>query len=158
MSQKKIIPVLPESTNPNLDGYLVYDDGVLTYKISLNTVLEIVKENTVNEFSTILSFSGVTLNISGGSTNHNISLTGTTTTLNLINVRNGDHGTIILTQGSGGNKTILLGTINGSSATHKVVNSGNGIVSLSTNQDDVDVISFIYDGSNVYWTVNLNYT
>ena len=103
------------------------------------------------------SSTGVTWNVSGNSTNYKLTLTANTT-LNLNNVRNGDYGTIILIQDSGGNKTITLGTLNGSSTTHKVVNGGAGLVSLTTTANAIDILSFTYDGTNMYWNKGLNYT
>jgi len=114
--------------------------------------------DVVDSFKTIPSSSNITINVSGGSINAMVTLTSSPTTINLTNVRNGDYGCIILTQGTGGGKTITLGTLNGSSVTHKVVNNGGGNILLSASEGDIDVISFMYNGTNVYWNVGLNYT
>lgn len=126
----------------------------------LNNVAKISNNylNVVDSFKTISSSSSVIIDISGGSINNQITLTESTTTLNLINVRNGDYGVIILTQGSGGSKTITLGTLNNSSITHKVINNGNGQITLSTEENSVDIISFVYSGNILFWTVGLKYT
>lgn len=102
--------------------------------------------------------STINWDVSGNSINYQMTLTSSNTTINLVNVRNGDYGCIILTQGSGGSKQITLGTLNGSSVTHKVVNNGSGSITLSTSAGDIDVISFMYNGTNVFWNVGLNYT
>ena len=113
--------------------------------------------SSINSFYIQSPSTGITWNVSGNSTNYKLTLTANTT-LNLSNVRNGDYGTIILTQDSGGNRTITLGTVNGASATHKVVNGGAGLVSLTTTANAIDILSFVYDGTNVYWNKGLNYT
>jgi hypothetical protein len=114
--------------------------------------------NVVDSFYSQPSSNTIDWDISGNSINYQLTLTSSATTINLVNVRNGDYGCIILTQGSGGNKTITLGTLNGNSVTHKVVNNGGGIINLSPNTGDIDVVSFMYNGTNVYWNVGLNYT
>jgi hypothetical protein len=103
------------------------------------------------------SGSTITWNVSGQSTNYQATLTATTT-LNLTNVRNGDYGTIILTQDSVGGRTISLGTINGASATHRVVNGGGGSVVLTSNANAIDILTFTYNGSTMFWTVGNDYT
>lgn len=113
--------------------------------------------SSINSFYIQSPSTGITWNVSGNSTNYKLTLTANTT-LNLSNVRNGDYGTIILTQDSGGNRTITLGTVNGASATHKVVNGGTGLVSLTATANAIDILSFVYDGTNVYWNKGLNYT
>jgi hypothetical protein len=103
--------------------------------------------------------SGTTIswNVSGVSTNYFATLTATTT-LNLTNVRNGDYGTIILTQDSVGGRTLTLGTVNGGATTHKVANGGGGSVVLTSNANAIDILTFTYNGSTMFWTVGNDYT
>jgi hypothetical protein len=102
------------------------------------------------------SGSTITWNVSGQSTNYEATLTAATTTLNLTNVRNGDYGTIILTQDSVGGRIISLGTINGPSGIHRVANGGGGIT-LTSNANAIDILTFTYNGSLMYWTVGNDY-
>jgi predicted outer membrane repeat protein len=102
--------------------------------------------------------STITWNVSGLSTNYEAILVSATTTLNLTNVRNGEYGTIILEQDGVGSRTITLGTVNGSAATHKVVNGGGGAPTLTSTAHAVDILSFTYNGSEMYWTVGNDYT
>jgi hypothetical protein len=44
------------------------------------------------------------------------------------------------------------------STTHKVVNGGGGSISLTTNPNAIDLISFNYNGSKMFWTVGNDYT
>ena len=39
---KKRVPQLPEQTNPNLNAYILYDDGSVTYKVTLANLTKIV--------------------------------------------------------------------------------------------------------------------
>jgi hypothetical protein len=95
--------------------------------------------------------------VSGLSTNYEVTLTANTT-LNLTNVRNGDYGTIILTQDGTGGRTITFGTVNGGATTHRVVNGGGGTPTLTSNASAIDILTFTYNGSVMYWTVGNDYT
>jgi hypothetical protein len=95
-------------------------------------------------------------NVSGLSTNYEVTLTANTT-LNLSNVRNGDYGTIILTQDGTGGRTITFGTVNGGATTHRVVNGGGGTPTLTSNASAIDILTFTYNGSVMYWTVGNDY-
>jgi hypothetical protein len=104
------------------------------------------------------SGSTISWDVSGQSTNYEATLTAATTTLNLTGVTNGHYGTIILTQDSVGGRTLSLGTINGASGTHRVANGGGGTVALTINPNAVDILTFTYNGSIMYWTVGNDYT
>jgi len=106
----------------------------------------------------------ITWDVSGTSTNYDVTLTGDTT-LNLTNVRNGDYGTIIVHQDIVGSRVLSFGTINGGSATHFVVNGGGGSPTLTTTINAVDLLSFTFNGSScpdgdnhAFWTVGNDYT
>jgi hypothetical protein len=78
------------------------------------------------------------------------------TTLNLTNVRNGEYGTLIINQPSVGSYNISLGTVNGAAANHRVVNGAGGILLTSTS-NAIDIISFTYNGTKMFWTVGNDY-
>ena len=101
--------------------------------------------------------STITWNVSGLSTNYRVILSAATT-LNLTNVRNGEYGTIIVTQDGVGGSTITFGTVNGLAATHRVVNGGGGAPTLTLTANATDILSFTYNGSAMYWTVGNDYT
>ena len=105
-------------------------------------------------FYTEPSSTTINWDVSGTSTNYTTTLTASTT-INLTNVRNGEYGTIILKQDAVGSQTITLGTLNGSATTHKVVNGGS--LTLTSTANAIDMLSFVYDGSVVYWNKGLNY-
>lgn len=99
----------------------------------------------------------ITWDLSGNSINYEVILTGNTT-LDLINVRNGETGSLIVSQDVIGGKSITLGTINGSAGTHKVVNNGGGAITLTPTSNATDILTFTYNNSTMYWMVNSNFT
>jgi predicted outer membrane repeat protein len=101
--------------------------------------------------------STINWNVSGLSTNYQVTLSAATT-LNLTNVRNGEYGTIIVTQDGVGGSTITFGTVNGLATTHRVVNGGGGAPTLTSTASATDILSFTYNGSTMYWTVGNDYT
>ena len=112
---------------------------------------------TIDAYYTEPSNTTFTWDVSGNSTNYQTLLTGNTT-LNLSNVRNGDYGTIIVQQDGVGSRTITFGTVNGAASTHRVVNGGAGIPVLTSNPNAIDILTFTYNGSVMYWTVGNDYT
>lgn len=73
-------------------------------------------------------------------------------TLAFSGLAEGMNGTLIVKQDATGNRTLALPS--GS----KVVNSGASGVILSTAANAVDILTWIYDGTNVFWTYGKNYT
>jgi len=119
---------------------------------------------TIDPYECVGNSSGnITWDVSGTSTNYDVTLTGNTT-LNLINVRNGDYGTIIVKQDPVGSHTLSFGTVNGGAANHYVVNGGAGSPTLTATANSVDILSFTYglscpDGDEqAFWTVGNDYT
>jgi hypothetical protein len=135
---------LTEGTNIGLTN----NNG--NYTIS---VTGITGGSSINPFNNSGSGSTITWDVSGVSTNYEATLTAITTTLNLTNVRNGDYGTIILKQNGVGSRVILLGTVNGGAGTHRVANNNLGALLLTSNANAIDIATFTYNGSVMYWTV-----
>jgi hypothetical protein len=111
----------------------------------------------INPYNNSGSGTTISWDVSGTSTNYDATLTATTT-LNLTNVRNGDFGTIIIRQDGVGGRTLTLGTVNGSSTTHRVANGGGGSIILTSNASAIDILTFTYNGSTMFWTVGNDYT
>lgn len=131
-----------------------------TNGLSANTISATTYQNLpLPAFFNFGTASTINWNISGSSNNYTATLTAATT-LNVSNVRNGEYGTIILTQDSVGSRTITLGTINGTSGSgrHKVSSGGGGSIYLTSNPNAIDIVSFVYDGNILYWTVGNDYT
>ena len=103
---------------------------------------------TVNAFTTLTSGTTTGWNLAT-STNAVVTLNGPTT-LSISGATNGIYGTIKIIQGNGSG-TITLPTPS------KVANGGGGSIILSTGVGDIDVLSFVYDGTNYLWNAGYNY-
>tara|TARA_R110002020_G_scaffold286888_1_gene502341 strand:- start:2045 stop:3874 length:1830 start_codon:yes stop_codon:yes gene_type:complete len=112
---------------------------------------------TIDPYNNSGSGTTISWDVSGTSTNYESTLTGNTT-LDLINVRNGDYGTLITHQDGAGSHTLTFNNINGGAGTHYVVNGGGGTPTLTSNPNAIDILSFTYNGSAMYWTVGNDYT
>jgi len=112
---------------------------------------------TIDAYNVTDSGTTITWDVSGTSTNYESTLTGNTT-LDLSNVRNGDYGTILLTQDGVGSHTITLGTLNGGGTTHKVVSGGAGTITLTSTAGSTDILTFTYNGNTVWWSGGFNYS
>jgi hypothetical protein len=121
------------------------------------SVTGITGGSSVNPYNNSGSGSTINWDVSGTSTNYEATLTATTT-LNLTNVRNGDFGTIIIRQDGVGSRTLTLGTVNGPTGTHRVANGGGGSIILTSNASAIDILTFTYNGSIMFWTVGNDYT
>ena len=139
----------------DVSGNTIISSGLTASTISATTYQNL----PLPAFFNFGTASTINWNISGSSNNYTATLTAATT-LNVSNVRNGEYGTIILTQDSVGSRTITLGTINGTSGSgrHKVSSGGGGSIYLTSNPNAIDIVSFVYDGNILYWTVGNDYT
>ena len=144
-----------QMTSGATSGYVLTSDGSGNASWQASTGGGGVSIDPYNDVgSTGTSFNW---NVSGLSTNYEVTLTANTT-LNLSNVRNGDYGTIILTQDGTGGRTITFGTVNGGATTHRVVNGGGGTPTLTSNASAIDILTFTYNGLVMFWTVGNDYT
>jgi len=113
----------------------------------------------IDEYVTGASATGTwDWDISGNSTNFQITLAVASNTLNIDNVRNGEYATIIVNQDATGGRALTFGTINGSAGTHYVVNGGGGVPTLTATASATDILSFTYNGTAAFWTVGNDYT
>jgi len=72
-------------------------------------------------------------------------------TLSITGVSAGATGVLVVVQDGTGSRTLTL------PAGSKVVNGGSGAVTLSTAAASIDILAFVYDGTNFYWTVGTGY-
>ena len=152
-----------EFNNIEVSGNLSAGTGGVFYSGGTD-LYNIFSTNNGRENATIdpylnLGTTGLTAinwDVSGSSTNYEVILSGDVL-LNLTNVRNGEYGTIIVTQDSVGGRNLTFGTINGA-GTHKVVNGGGAAPTLTFTSGATDILSFTYNGSTMYWTVGNDYT
>ena len=112
---------------------------------------------TIDAYNDVGTTTTINWDVSGTSTNYEVTLNGAGT-LNLTNVRNGDYGTIIVEQDVVGSRTLAFGTVNGGAVTHKVVNGGGGSPTLTSTPNAIDLLSFTYNGTTMYWSVGNDYT
>lgn len=150
------------SSVPNSTYFYDLVDKLTHYKNPSGTILEIFSSSSdggisIDPYNNVGNTSTIPWNVSGLSTNYEATLTANTT-LNLSNVRNGDYGTIIVNQDVVGSRTLTFGTINGSAGTHRVANGGGGSPILTSNANAVDILTFTYNGSTMFWTVGNDYT
>ena len=57
-----------------------------------------------------------------------------------------------------GNRLLSFGTVNGGATTHRVINGGGGSPTLTGNANAIDILTFTYNGTILYWTVGNDYT
>ena len=139
------------TTSGNIINFNNNIQGSNLYSVDLTPMLSSVGV-TIDPYQLEGNVNIINWDVSGTSTNYEATLTGDTT-LNMSNVRNGDYGTLIVTQDGTGSHTLTFGT-----GTHKVVNGGGGTPTLTATAGAVDVLSFTYNGSTFYWTVGNDYT
>lgn len=73
-------------------------------------------------------------------------------TLRIDQLIPGDYGTLEVIQDGTGNRTLTLPT--GS----KVGSGGAGAVTLTTTASAIDILSFYYNGTTLYWNITKNFT
>lgn len=158
MATNKKIWQFPENTSPSGGNLFVTDNNFQTQKLTLSGLTNYVSENlTSDPFNGELSGSSITWDVGGVSKNYQVML-DQNMTINLINVNSGDEGNLIVTQDLSGGYGLVLGTVNGQSITHKVVNNGNGSITLTSPPGSIDIVHFKFNGSVMFWDVDLNYT
>jgi len=107
---------------------------------------------SIDPYNNVGNASTLTWDVSGVSTNYEITLTANTS-LTMTNVRNGDYGTLIIHQDNSGNRELTF-----AAGTNYVVNGGGGAPTLTTDAFAIDILSFTYNGNSFFWTVGNDYT
>jgi len=69
-------------------------------------------------------------------------------TLTIVGATSGDYGTLVVTQGTGGNFRINFGSNDKFPA---------GTYSFSSSSNQIDIFGFLVDGSIRYWNYNINF-
>jgi hypothetical protein len=120
----------------NVDGSININ-GVI-YQFNIPFEGSTANDNKIFQNLTI-NVSTFTWNITDG---YNAKLTLTTNaSLNITNISNGDTGTLLAIQDNIGNRLLEL-----PDNSYK-----NDNWELSTASDAIDILSFLYDGSDYYW-------
>lgn len=112
---------------------------------------------SVPSFTTLTDSSAVTWNTNNLRMSNAV-LTmahGTSTrSLTLSNLTAGASGTLIVKQDSTGGAALTFGA----SPTSLVIDGGAGGVTITAAANAVDILAWIYDGTNLFWTQGPNYT
>lgn len=114
--------------------------------------VEILAPNmvSVTAFATLTDAAPVVWAATANGVHNNATVTITTNrTLSLTGWTNGMHGTLKIVQGGAGSNTITL-------PAGSLTPGGSGIT-LSTGVGDIDVLNVFYDGTNYFWTVELDF-
>ena len=86
--------------------------------------------------------------------NASVTLTGNGTLSFSATPASGSYGTLVVTQGTGGNFTLTLPSL----VTNKILGStSTTTIALSTAAGAKDIVNFYYDGSNYFWNVGQGY-
>lgn len=103
-------------------------------------------------FTTLTDAATVTWATGGlKSTNATVTLGGNRT-LAITGATSGSTGVLIVKQDGTGGRTLAL------PANSKMVNTGAGAWTPTVGASKVDILSFVYDGTNYWWTVGKDYT
>jgi hypothetical protein len=109
--------------------------------------------NTTMAYTTLTDGATITWTVAGLINSAVVTLGGNRT-LAFSGLTAGMTGTLVVKQDGSGSRTLTLP----SGTTNKVINAGAGAVVLTTAASAIDVLTFTYDGTNVYWTYGNNYT
>lgn len=125
-----------------------YDDGAGTATAAVKDGAPPLSPATV----TLIDGATITW-ATGGARQNNARVTlGGNRTLDITGEVDGATGLLIVRQDGTGGRTL---TLPGSSL---VINDGGGAVTLSTGANDIDILTWYYDGTNFFWTIGVNYT
>lgn len=106
--------------------------------------------NSSWDYVTLTDGATITWTVSGIVNNATVTLGGNRN-LAFSGLTNGQSGTLIVKQDGTGNRTLTL------PASSKVINGGTGTITLSTPANSIDILTYTYDGTNIYWTFGKNY-
>lgn len=111
-----------------------------------------VRAAVLSSYATLTDGATITWTMVAGSQAQHATVTlGGNRTLAFSGTASGMEGTLIVKQDGTGSRTLTL------PATSKVISGGAGAVTLTTTASAVDILSWSYDGSNIYWTIGKNF-
>lgn len=106
--------------------------------------------NSTLAYTSLTDGATVTWTVAGLVNNATVTLAGNRT-LAFSGLINGMTGTLIVRQDGVGTRTLTL------PASSKVISGGAGVITLSTAANSVDILSFTYNGTDIFWTFGKNY-
>lgn len=125
-----------------------YDDGAGTATAAVKDGAPPLSPATV----TLTDGATITWATAGARQNNARVTLGGNRTLDITGEVDGATGLLIVKQDGTGGRTL---TLPGGSL---VINGGAGAVVLSTGANDIDILTWYYDGTNFFWTIGVNYT
>lgn len=125
-----------------------YDDGAATEVATIKPGAAALSPATV----TLTDGATVTWATAGARQNNARVTLGGNRTLDITGEVDGATGLLIVKQDGTGGRTL---TLPGSSL---VINDGGGAVTLSTDPDAIDILTWYYDGTNFFWTIGATYS
>lgn len=125
-----------------------YDDGAGTATAAVKDGAPPLSPATV----TLTDGATITWATAGARQNNARVTLGGNRTLDITGEVDGATGLLIVRQDGTGGRTL---TLPGSSL---VINDGGGAVTLSTGANDIDILTWYYDGTNFFWTIGVNYS
>jgi len=151
MASKKFTELPAVTADPDEDSVIAVSvfDGATTYTSEKLTLKQVNKASS-NAFATLTDGATVTWDMDV-SDNAEVTLGGNRT-LAISNPKEGHVGILKVIQDGTGGRTLAL------PANSLVLNDGGGAITLSTTAGDVDVLSYIYDGTDYLWTFALQYS
>ena len=159
-TSSKYVYNLPTNTGVNKNIMFVSStfsgvDNSIGYNLNMGEIRDIggIRLDSFYDGGSITSTFTWDLN---NSTNYKVMMVGDTT-IDLTNVLNGYYGTIIIKQDGTGNRLLSFGNVNGNSITHYIVNGDESGPTLTGNPNSVDILSFVFDGTDMFWTIGNNY-
>lgn len=143
---------ITEPTNTNLVWYDT-NAGINKHKyydILSASWIAFVDSGVKKELQTLTDAATITWDYSLGF-NAQVTLTATRILDAPTNIENGDYGTLKIIQGGAGGYSLTL------PASFKVINGGAGVIALSSNPGEEDILSWYYDGTSFYVNLGTNY-
>lgn len=133
------------STAPTDGQTIVWDNANTTWKPSSAT-------DPSPTFVALTDAGTIGWTVTGSKVNNASVTLGGARALTITGAVSGSQGVLIVKQDNTGARTLSL------PANSKVVNSGSGTWTPTAAANSIDVLAWIYDGTNYYWTVGKTYS
>lgn len=141
------------TTNETVSRYTTSGSGtVVALATNPTIVTPTIASYTSPPFTALVDGATITATADVTKSRQNFTVTlGGNRTLAFSGMAAGMEGNLIVRQDGTGSRTLVL------PATSKVISGGSGAVTLTTTASAIDILSFVYDGSNYFWTIGKNF-
>jgi hypothetical protein len=148
LTTEQVQDVVGAMLTDNNDLDWTYDDGAGTEVATIKSGASSLSPATVP----LTDGATITWSTAGARQNNAHVTLGGNRTLDITGEVDGATGLLIVKQDATGGRSLILP---GSSL---VINDGGGVVALSTGANEIDVLTWYYDGTNFFWTMGVNYS